>query len=175
MYWSRLEQRTKQVYDLLRYAAQERCRLQQDGGRKESSLKRKERDKLKKSLAAIEDLLSRGKKDSEVRMNDALNTIYIPMSELIEERAKMRMLWDQRENDWVFKSMNLEYKPIKVPFQFNAVCPAANGSKRDSLKEVGESPLDGSSEGLKRMSGVLSYTGSDFAMSVQSYLRNFVD
>ncbi len=182
MYWSRLEYRTKQVLDLLRYAAQERCRLNANpkGGEaklKELGLKRKERDKQKKSLSSIEDLLSRGKKESVVQkqsgkendghkssgdnLNDAMNCIYIPFCKLIGDRARMRMLWDKRENDWVFKSMPMEYKPIPVPFQFdvangNNIAPTKKG---DVLKEEGISPL---SQHLEKTSEAVKQLGVAF-------------
>jgi hypothetical protein len=169
MYWSRLEQRTKQVLDLLRYAAQERCRLA-DGGGKECTLKRKERDKQKKSLAAVEDILSRGSSDNSVNNNDALNSIYIPISHLLQERAHMRMMWGQREDDRVFKCMSLEYKPIKVPFQFNVVDSENKLAKKDVLKEIGVSPLGGSHHDLERMSKIVVKLGAAFMSQESSHL-----
>ena len=178
-YWSRLEHRTKQVIDILHYAAKERCRTREGGEQNNINLplKRKERDKQKKSLATIEDILSRGGKDdnnSVIVKSDALNSIYIPMSMLLEERSNMRMLWDQRQNDRVFKSMPSEYKPIIVPFQFNVIGPANNtSSKNNTLQDIhGESPLSGSYQDLKRTSEDLKQFGVAFMSQEFSHLPN---
>ena len=100
-YWSRLEQRTKQVIDILKNAARERCRCKNnnEGGDNDVAYSRKERDKMKKSLIAIEEILSRGKTHKSNPKDDAVSCIYEPISELIDARAKMRQLWDQREKD----------------------------------------------------------------------------
>lgn len=158
-YWGRLEQRTKQVFDLLKHAAHERCRSKSNEGDGATRYSRKELDKMKKSLVAVEDILSRG---NESKMNDALSHIYEPFSAVINDRAKMRKLWDQREKDGLFKSMNFEYRPIEVPFKFNVQAGGNQGSEKNQLKDFGESPLDGAEKDLKRMSSIIMKLGSAF-------------
>lgn len=161
-YWSRLEQRTKQVIDILSYAAKERCRIK-EGEQKESSLRRKERDKQKKSLAAINEILTRGKdNNSDVQSNNAFDTMYSPIITMIEERANIRRLWEEREHDRVFKYMSYEYKPIKVPFRFNVIGVSNVSSKTNVDDFYGESPLVGSHEQLKNMSNHLKQFGRAF-------------
>jgi len=155
-FWSRLEQRTKQVLDLLRFAAQERCAV---GDNEQRRMKRKERDKQKKSLASLEDIISRGNEAKVVDSNDTANSLYLSICNSIEERAKMRKLWKERENDHVFKSMDTEYKPIEVPFVFNV---SAISSAKGNSAEVGESHLDGSHEGLLRISQATKQYGVAF-------------
>jgi hypothetical protein len=98
---------------------------------------KKIRDKKRKALAAMENILNR---THELNAND----IYISVSELIEGRAMMRLQWAQRENDRVFKRMSGDYKPIKVPLLFKI-------ESNDKQDEAGSSPLPGSAEELSRI------------------------
>ena len=143
MYWSRLEQRSKQVIDTLQYAAKERCKEEE----KHSTLRRKDREKQKKAQAAIQDILTRASKNENT---DALNFIYAPLCTLIEERSEMRKFWFQRETDRVFRSMPLEYKPIPIPFRFEQ--KNASNQSASSMKEYADSPLGGTFQDLKRLS-----------------------
>ena len=170
-YWGRLEQRTKQVIDILSNAAKERCRIK-DGEQKDSSLRRKERDKQKKSLAAIDEILTRGKdnNNSDVQSNNAYDTIYSPIITMIEEKANMRRLWKEREHDRVFKYISYEYKPIEVPFRFNVI-GASNVSSKEKVDDFyGESPLPGSHEELKIMTHDLKQFGRAFMSQNSSHL-----
>ena len=67
MYWSRLEYRTKNVIDLLRFAAEDKCVNSED---------RKIRDKRKKAGVTLNDLLQRNSLDN------AYDAIYEPIQNI---------------------------------------------------------------------------------------------
>ena len=133
-YWSMLEARTKQIIDLLRLAAEERCGVgaSDDSSCTPSRSERKLREKRKKAEKAIVDIMGRNASSFQ----DACDALYEPMAELLEERAKMRTLWAERAKDKVFKRMDLEYKPLPAPFVFEE----SNEGKANE-EEVGRSPL----------------------------------
>jgi len=140
-YWSLLEKRTKQVIDLLTFAAEAKCH---NDVTKSSSMDRKEKkifEKQKKALVTVEDLVKRGEGSTSISKN-AAEVLFEPFSILLEERAKMRDLWKKREKDGVFKGMSQEYRPLTVPFQFNHV--DTDSSNSSGPKETGVSPLPGS-------------------------------
>ena len=133
-YWSMLEARTKQILDLLRLAAEERCGVGANDGNSgtPSRAERKLREKRKKAEKAIVDIMGRNDKSFQ----DACDALYEPMAELLEERAKMRSLWAERAKDKVFKRMDLEYKPLPAPFVFEE-----SDEGKANEEEVGRSPL----------------------------------
>ena len=150
-YWGQLETRTKQVIDLLSYAARARCSTNEPNAKNSndsipSRAERKLRDKQKKALAAVESLMERGSEGT---------TLYEPFCTLLEERAKMRSQWLERENDRVFMFMSSEYAPIPVPFEFNST-----GVSKSA--ELGSSPLVGTPEGLIQLSNELKRYGNAF-------------
>lgn len=138
-YWSLLEKRTKQVIDLLTFAAHAKCHNDLS---KSSSIDRKEKkilEKQKKALTTVEDLMKRGEGTNSSK--NVEEVLYEPFAILLEERAKMRELWNKREKDGVFKGMSQEYRPLTVPFQFNHM--ETDPSNVSLSKETGISPLPG--------------------------------
>lgn len=144
------------MIDLLSNAAIARCEKGERSDNEEmlSRADRKKRDKRKKALTAILQLIKRGS-DVETE-TDVLKTIYEPISEQLELRAAMRLQWHARENDRVFRSMSADYKPIPPPFYFDANTPE---SKTD---EAGISPLVGTPDGLMRLGSMLRKYGNAF-------------
>jgi len=150
-----------------------------------SRAERKLKDKRKKALLAIEDILTRGddnhssgshtkhtKTNNKTKTttgggSDALERLYAPFATLIQERATMRALWKKREGDHVFRTMGAEYRPIPVPFRFNTIQQVGggvvtNGDGGGGMEEVGISPIDGSPEGLGKISDDLIRLGKAF-------------
>ena len=162
-YWSQLETRTKQVVDLLRLAAEERCGV----GSASSNLaapsraERKVREKRKKAATAITDIMDRNDDSSQ----NACNALYEEMANLLEERAKMRSLWAERAKDKVFKRMDFEYRPLPAPFVFEA-------SAGSNEEDVGQSPLVGSPEGLQQLAENLRQWGKAYLSNNASDLPN---
>ena len=160
--WSQLEYRTKQTMDLLRAAAEERCGFDTFDGsksvdRKPTKAERKARDRRKKSLEIIQELVNRIAYEGDFG-EIAFEELYQPFEELLDERAEMRELWAKREKDHVFHDMALDCKPMEVPFKFEQQ-PAANESKKEGL---GVSPLPKSPTKLKEMSKQLVDCGQAF-------------
>ncbi len=154
-YWGRLESRTKQVIDLLKFAAVARCETNEkkDGDRVPSRAERKMREKQKKALSTVEDLIERGSDsvdDSSNRKSIVNSMFYEPICELLLERAKMRSLWLERQNDGVFHSMPADYKPLPVPLHFGVSNPSSIMNV-----EVGISPLGGTAEELLQLTNNL--------------------
>lgn len=154
-YWSQLERRTKQVVDLLRFAAEERCGL---GGFNTASAsvpsraERKVREKRRKAASAISDIMDRNDDDSQ----DAHDAIYVPVTDLLEERATMRKLWAERERDKVFQRMDYEYRPLPPPFTFESTEVAPSDKPLgEEEEETGRSPLVGSPDDLHALAANL--------------------
>lgn len=112
-YWSQLEARTKQTIDFLQSAAEARCGIESssDG---QSKVDRKTRNKRKKALDALEELVSR----IGMARTTAIQSLYEPLAELLRERAEMRRLWKKREDDHVFRELDRSQRPLPVPFEF---------------------------------------------------------
>ena len=97
-YWGQLEKQTKQVLDLLTNAAFAQCGEHENNktnGDPPSKEELKQREKQKKALATVEDLIRRTAGGSNI--DDPTEILYQPICVLLEERAKMRSLWTQRE------------------------------------------------------------------------------
>jgi len=121
-----LECRTKQVLDLLRYAAEEQCGIS-SSKEEPTRQERKVQLKRKKALVAVTQLLNRQQSSTS-----AMDTLYQPMAELLQERAVMRMKWKHREHDTVFSTLPQTYQPLLVPFVFSA---ASNTVGTSSIPE----------------------------------------
>jgi alpha-ketoglutarate-dependent dioxygenase FTO len=118
-YWSQLEERTKQTVDWLQHGAEGKCGLDVSNsttadGPPPPRSERKLREKRKKAREGVEDLLKRTAESS----NGAHATLYEPMAVLLEERTKMRDLWQQREQDGVFHEVDRDNRPMPIPFDF---------------------------------------------------------
>ena len=97
-YWGQLENRTKQVIEFLQFASMARCGMHEkkDGDKVPSRAERKNREKQKKALHAMEELMKRGSgavAGSNGDSSSVEETFYEPVCNLLEERAKMRSLW----------------------------------------------------------------------------------
>jgi alpha-ketoglutarate-dependent dioxygenase FTO len=150
-YWSQLESRTKQIFDLLKFAAEERCGIDASGSdlAGPNRAKRKLREKRRKAGTAVSEILGRN--------DDTCDALYETMADLLEERAKMRSLWAERAKDKVFKRMDFEYKPLSAPFLFEV-----SDEGKTNEEDVGRSPLVGSPQGLQRLAANLRYLGKAY-------------
>jgi len=118
-YWSQLEERTRQTIELLRLGAEGKCKMeisQNTVSREE----RKLRDKRKKALVTLEELVSRASENSDM---------FESLAGLLDERAKMRELWGKREKDHAFTKIDHESRPLPIPFYF-ASCSSEAGHSR---------------------------------------------
>ena len=141
---------------MLKHAAHGKCE-KWDGSQSEnnqvpSRAQRKAREKEKKALATVEDLVDRSGNEVE----DAKHGIFQPFAELLEERARMRKLWVKREKDHVFREMPEDCRPMAVPFQFDTP------GDQKLTGEVGISPLPGSSDDLKLLASNLESYGKAY-------------
>mmetsp|Transcript_594 Transcript_594/g.982 ORF Transcript_594/g.982 Transcript_594/m.982 type:complete len:777 (-) Transcript_594:171-2501(-) len=131
-YWSKLEDRTKQVINLLISAAKGRCT-----NNNIFATKNDER-KAKKAFNSINDIVERSK------ISCAKECLYDPFASLLEDRATMRKLWADREKDHVFTRVGTDYRPIPFPVEFGA-CNQRKKSDNDCIFQssmVGGSPKD---------------------------------
>ena len=188
--WSQLEYRTKQTMDLLRAAAEERCGFDtiqnsnSNGGksidRKPTKAERKARERRKKSLEKIHELVSRvssnddntnrGTMHEGVVGEIAHSELYQPFAELLDERAEMRELWAKREKDHVFHDMSPDCRPMEVPFKFEQPLGANESNTGDGGECFGLSPLPKSHAKLKEMSQQLIQCGLAFRDGKISFL-----
>lgn len=174
--WSQLEYRTKQTMDLLRAAAEEKCGFdtivnEESSGsksidRKPTKAERKARDRRKKSLEKIVELVSRVSSNDEystihkdVTGEIAYTELYQPFAELLEERAEMRELWAKREKDHVFHDMTPDCRPMEAPFKYEQATNESNDPGRGCF---GVSPLPKSPAKLNEMSRQLLQCGQAF-------------
>ena len=145
-YWSQLERRTYQTEQLLRAAAEGVCRAKMDHP-PANKAERKARDRQRKAMTTLKELLER-ESSSDVSLFDLL-------ADLLEERADMRELWTKREKDYVFRDMDPEYRPLPVPFVFDAAV--------DDDNTMGTSPLLGSPVALRQRASDLRAFGRAYA------------
>eukprot|EP00934_Nitzschia_sp_Nitz4_P000143 Nitzschia sp. Nitz4//scaffold236_size30323//1868//4159//NITZ4_007983-RA/size30323-processed-gene-0.11-mRNA-1//1//CDS//3329543478//143//frame0 len=154
-HWIQLEQRTKQVLDLLRHAAEGRCTTDDEKSHSTQSmsrLERKEREKRKKAVAAVQGLLNRSENGASMT---ALDTIYEPLAVLLDERATMRELWTKREKDHVFAEQAANCRPLPLPFVFEQSTPNTDVDETN----VVSSPLPGTPEKLRELAKLLRSYG----------------
>eukprot|EP00980_Cylindrotheca_fusiformis_P008195 scaffold1736_cov127-Cylindrotheca_fusiformis.AAC.9 len=154
-YWSQLERRTHQTIELLKAAAEQQCGFDpvtvESSDAKPSRAVRKARERRKKALVTLEELLARSNNSESED-----DTIYEPLAELIESRSAMRGLWMKREHDHVFRELGMECRPMKLPLQFNV----SEGIAQTG--ECGISPMEGSPAELKKISQDLLQYGKAF-------------
>ena len=159
--WSELELRTKQTMDLLRAAAEERCSFNTVCAEEKSSkAERKARDRRKKALRTIQELISRIQTNNSADATGEIAHIefYQPFAELLEKRAEMRELWGRREKDHVFREIPPNCRPMQVPFLFEQHSDANNNNGSKS-KSVGTSPLPEFPAKLRELSRELVQCG----------------
>jgi len=162
-YWSQLETRTQQVTNILKLAAEERCGYGRTAEHAVISRSvRKLRDKRKKALSAIEDIMDRGGTKEDTSPNEL---IYKGIASLLSERAALRNMWSKRELDPVFSRMEVKCRPISFPVVYN--CCDGNAASKNNIKvvddEIGRSPfLDGSPEFLSKLAKDMEQWGDCF-------------
>jgi hypothetical protein len=136
--------------ELLRAAAEGKCGIGLDAASSNEKISkgdRKEREKRKKALVSVDDILSRHD-ESGKESSAAVTQLYDTMADALEERAKLRDLWGRREKDHVFHDMPPNCRPMIVPFQFDQ--PASDGGSIPSTRsEFGLSPFSDSPAQLK--------------------------
>lgn len=136
-YWSQLENRTNQVIELLCNASMARCGMHEkkdDVDTVPSRQERKRREKQKKALASIEDLLNRNSNEGSKNV-DAYTLLFEPICLMLKERTEMRVLFTARASDGVFHSLDEDYHPLPIPFCFDSTNHDSKG------KECALSPL----------------------------------
>jgi len=126
--WTRLEFRTEQTILLLRSAAEGKCGMGMNIEKtvhKPTKAERKARDRRKKSLLTIQELVSRVNscrdETSEGGGEMALAELYQPMAVHLLERAEMRIKWEKREKDHVFHELPLDCRPMEIPLRFECI------------------------------------------------------
>ena len=129
---------------------------------------RKAKERRKKALATLEDLLAR---NSSLEEKDASKSFYEPLAELIQQRSVMRDHWAKREKDYVFRELDEDCRPMTIPFQFNV----KEGTKQTG--EVGISPMNGSPLELKAIAEDLLAYGKAYQSGKRSDLpeTNFLE
>jgi alpha-ketoglutarate-dependent dioxygenase FTO len=140
-YWSKLETRTKAVVDLLEMAAEGKCLSDDKSGPPPSRAERKLRDKRKKAVATLNDII-----DRDNATKNAAQLLYEPIIELLSERATMRELWIKREHDHAFKEMELCHRPMVIPFEFDTTSDDVKSAENDI---VSKSPMPGTPQDLR--------------------------
>jgi len=159
-YWSKLEYRTKQIIDLLLLGAEARCGLYPLHNKAENptseawKTQKKLNEKRKKALASIEDMIQRGNvhngNTSQKTSSTIIDLLYDTMIQSLNERSKMRQLWQDREADPIFQRLDHEYRPLSLPFVFEYHDTAETSTAANTLDQefIGKSPLVGSPSGL---------------------------
>ncbi|VEU37468.1 unnamed protein product [Pseudo-nitzschia multistriata] len=160
--WSQLEARTKQTMDLLRAAAEGKCGLDAGNGTetKPTKAERKARDRRRKALGTIRDLVSRIHIHND---DETVTELYLPFAELLEARAAMRELWGKREKDHVFHEMPPDCRPMEVPLRFGdqtAAHRSSGAAERDG--STGNSPLPASPAELRELAKQLARCGKAY-------------
>jgi alpha-ketoglutarate-dependent dioxygenase FTO len=152
-YWSQLETRTKQTIDLLQLAAEARCG---SDGPPSSKVERKRRDKRKKALETVDELVSR----VGTARTTAIQSLYDPLADLLRERAEMRRLWRKREEEHVFRELDRSQRPLPVPFEYGM----------DAKSDGGKFAVSPMPEDLSAMADRLVALGRAFVSGDEKYL-----
>jgi hypothetical protein len=106
---------------------------------------KKRREKRKKALEVMEELMSRMQGTS----------FYAPLADLLRERAEMRRQWKKREEDHVFYELDRSQRPLSIPFHFYV-----DGGGKDA---AAASPMPGSPDDLVIVADRLDTWGRAFA------------
>jgi hypothetical protein len=166
-YWSQLETRTHQTVTFLRLAAEGRCcccvQSSLTSDVVPTKAERKLRDKRKKAVATMQELLDRESSyatpDSDRGGAPPTPPIYESMAALLEERAVMRELWAKREKDRVFREMSQEYRPLPRPCRYGR---PMDEKPTTPVDEQGSSPMPGTPEELRQVAANLRFLGRAF-------------
>ena len=129
----------------------------------EKSLSRRERkikEKQKKSMTSIEELLQR-KSEKMCVYSD----IYDAFAVLIEDRATMREKWEERENDSIYKRISNDYKPIRFPVTYLLKSGDKSGEILGVSSMIGGEPKD-----LRQIANTLRQLGKAYVSQKRSDL-----
>jgi hypothetical protein len=96
-------------------AAEARCGVDADG-RPVDKAERKKREKRKKALENLDKILSR----NDITKASDIQSLYESLADLLRERAEMRRLWQERQNDHVFRELDWTQRPLPVPCVFDS-------------------------------------------------------
>lgn len=147
--WKILEKRTEQTVMLLRGAAEGRCmKTEERISHKPTKAERKARDRRKKHLLTIQELLSRFSATSNVTEEIAFKELYQPFAMLLEERNSMRNKWEKREKDHVFYELPSDYRPMEVPLDFSDALPKMLKEVAGKLLQLGKAYQSGDAQHL---------------------------
>jgi hypothetical protein len=138
-YWCLLERRTWQTVQFLQAAARGACAANHhptNGVPPPSKAERKARDRQRKAVATLQELLAR---ESSGTADDSF---YGMLATLLDERAEKRELWAQRERDPAFYQVGPEQRPLPLPFSFDVPLAACDTT-------AGASPMPGTPLGLR--------------------------
>jgi FTO catalytic domain/FTO C-terminal domain len=172
-YWSQLETRTFQTIQFLKHAAEGACSDAPPLDRPiddcatdvvSSTItksERKMREKRRKAYATMKELTER-ENPSQNTSGGAGCLMYESMASLLEERATMRELWSQREIEPAFQKMDLQYRPLPLPTQFNEF------KRTDSTHGV--SPLPGAPVELRQLAVTIRACGTAFLSGIRADL-----
>lgn len=141
-YWSQLEERTYQTIEFLRNAAEGKCGFGIENTATEeipTRAERKVRERRKKTLVAMKELLGRSKLSNKANSKEAsvASIMYEPFADLLTERSESRELWKKRERDHVFHELKPDCRPVPLPFTFSTPLKEIDPSK----EECANSPL----------------------------------
>ena len=124
-YWSRLEHRTSQNVTLLQRAARYEATQNHEG--LPAEITRKERDKQRKAYQAVQAILDR---ESQQGSGNSLKEV---LTTALEERARMREQWAEREKDRVFAYVGYQPLPFRAAFSVpDAACPRSSPLPADA-------------------------------------------
>jgi alpha-ketoglutarate-dependent dioxygenase FTO len=158
-YWSLLERRTFQTVQFFQAAARGACMpissKDPPVGPPPSKAERKARDRQRKAVTTLQDLLARESSEAD--------SLYDMLATLLDERANMRDLWAQREDDPAFYQVGPEQRPLPLPFVFDVPLEACE-------KTAGASPMPGTPEGLRTHAKDLRAYGKAFASGNAKFL-----
>lgn len=155
-YWSRLEERTKQIVSMLQLGAEGQCGLHESSSsqkvKPQTKSERKLRDRRRKARDSIRELLAR----AESNKTAYVEALYETIATLLEERGKMRELWLQRETDMVFQELSEEERPLPIPLEFS------HHGHNKGLEDRGISPMPGLPVELNDIASSLRKCGAAF-------------
>lgn len=138
----------------MQLAAEARCEL--SDGPPSSKIERKRRDKRKKALDTVEELISR----IGTARTTAIQSLYEPFADLLRERAEMRRLWKKRQEDHVFRELDRSQRPLPIPFEYGT----------DAKSNGGEFAVSPMPEDLVGMADRLVALGRAFVSEDAKYL-----
>jgi len=128
-YWQVLEERTLQILTLMQKASKQRCKSNNDCSNN---------NKCVSSLQDGQEALTVMVQVQGGRKNVS-DSVFVPMANLLLERAKSRELWVKRERDSVFQKLSEGCRPILFPVVYGSSKKSKGGSMASSPMPEGSS------------------------------------